>query len=92
MGDGINTRALFQIRAVSKETDEIVFSAEVIAEGEKEALYESDMKEILKKAGLGKGDVHILVKAFGTLPAKEDIKNVRLIGSVAGLSLVKDKK
>lgn len=92
MGDGISTRALFQIRAISKETDEIVFGAEVVAEGEKEALYESDMKDALKKLGLGKGDVHILVKAFGTLPAKEEVKNVRLIASAAGFNLTQDKK
>jgi hypothetical protein len=91
MGDVINTRALFQIRAVVKETDEVVFNAEVVAEGEKEALYESDMKEVLKKAGLGKDDVHILVKSFGTLPPKEVVKNVKIIGAAGGFTLTKDK-
>ena len=85
-------RALFQIRAVSKETDAIVFSSEVVAEGEKEALYESNMKEELKSKNLTKNDVHILVKAFGTLPAKEEVKNVRIIASAAGLTLTQDKK
>ena len=87
-----NTRALFQIRAVRKDTDEVVFTEEVVAEGEKEALYESNMKEELKKWELTKNDVHILVKSFGTLPAKEEVKNVKIIGSAAGFTLTQDKK
>ena len=93
MGEGCcNTRALFQIRAIKKETDEVVFSSEVVAEGEKEALYESSMKEELKSKGLNKSDVHILVKSFGPLPAKEEVKNVKIIGQAAGFTLTKDKQ
>jgi hypothetical protein len=87
-----NTRALFQIRAVKKDTDEVVFASEVVAEGEKEALYESTMKEELTKKNLTKSDVHIIVKSFGTIPAKEEAKNVRIVGKIDGFTLVKDKQ
>ena len=33
-------RGLFEIRAINKETDEAIYSTEIIAEGEKEALFE----------------------------------------------------
>lgn len=61
-----NSRALFEIRAVSKETDEVVYSKEIVADGEKEALFESDLKESLKTQGLKKDDVTILVREFGS--------------------------
>lgn len=92
MGENINnTRALFQIRAINKDTDKVVVSAEVVAEGEKEALYESDLKENLEVLGLKKSDVHIIVRSIGSLPAKEEVKSVKIIAGVDGYKLIKEK-
>jgi hypothetical protein len=90
MGEN-NTRALFQIRAINKDTDKVVVSEEVVAEGEKEALYESDLKEKLDAIGLKKSDVHVIVKAFGSLPPKEEVKSVKIIAGVDGYKLIKEK-
>lgn len=90
--DATNTRALFQIKAVKKDDDKVVFSDEVVAEGEKEALYESGMKEELKKQGLTRDDVNILVKSFGSLPPKEVVKNVKIVAAAGGMTLVQEKK
>lgn len=83
---------LFQIRAVNKDTNEIVYTGEIVAEGEKEALFESDLKESLVKKGLKKDDVHIVVKEFGQVPVKERAKTVKILGQCGSLSLVKDQK
>lgn len=90
--DNVNTRALFQIRAVNKFTDVVEYAEEVVAEGEKEALFESNMKEALKAKGLTKADVNVLVKSFGILPAKEEVKSVKLVGELGKYSLVKEDK
>lgn len=85
-------RALFEIRAFNKETDERVFSQEVIADGEKEALFESDLKVSLKEKGLSKDDVNIIVREFGKIPAKEKAKMVKVIGQVGKLMLGTEQK
>jgi len=73
-------RGLFTIKAVCKETDEIVYSHDIVAEGEKDALYESDLKDVLKSKGLTKNDVHIVVKEFGQVPPKEKVQKVKVLG------------
>lgn len=75
----VPTRGLFEIHAINVETDEIVFTQKVVAEGEKEALFESDLKENLKKKELSKDDVHIIVTFLGSVPVKEKIKKVSLV-------------
>jgi hypothetical protein len=93
MGEGCGKmRGLFMIRAINKETDEIVYAAEIIAEGEKEALYESDMKSYLKDKKLSRDDVHILVKELIQVPAKEDVKKVRVLGQIGEFAAVKVQK
>lgn len=84
-------RGLFEIVAISKDSDEIVYEEKIVAEGEKEALFESDLKEQLKVKGLKREDVHVLVREFGTLPAKEDVKIVKIIGQVGKTILAKEK-
>ena len=85
-------RGLFSIRAISKETDEIVYSAEIVACGENEALYESDMKDALKAKKLTRDDVHVIVTEIGKLPAKEDIKKVKVLGQIGDFAAVKVQK
>ena len=91
MAEKENTRALFEIRVINKDTDERVFSTEVIADGEKEALFESDLKQVLKDKGLTREDVHILVREFGSVPAKEKAKMVKVIGQVGRMVLGKEQ-
>jgi len=77
-----NSRGLFGIRVVDLETDKVVHAEEVVAEGEQDALFESDVKEALKKLGLKKEDVHIIVKEFGSVPQKPRPKTVRFVGQL----------
>ncbi len=84
-------RGLFEIVAVDKCSDKIVYEEKIVAEGEKEALFESDLKEQLKAKGLKKEDVHVLIKEFGVLPEKEDVKTVKIIGQVGKTILAKEK-
>ena len=86
------TRGLFEIRAVNKETDEIVYKSEVIADGEKEALFESDLKETLKSLKLNRDDVTIVVRNFGAIPAKEKAKTVKLLGQLGNIIVGKEQK
>ena len=65
-----NGRGLFEIRAIDIETDEVIYSVEVVAEGEKEALFESDLKEKLKAKRMSRQDVDIVVREFGELPER----------------------
>lgn len=83
-------RGLFQIRAINKDTDEIVFSEEVVADGESDALFNSKLRESLKKEGLDKDDVHIVVREFGSIPKKERSKTIRLLGKAGNLILGKE--
>lgn len=86
-----NTRGLFEIHAIHKDTNEVVFHQKVVAEGEKEALFESNLKEELKKNNVTKDEVHLLVKEIGQLPAKEDVKTVKILGQIGKTSLVQEK-
>jgi len=70
VGCKVSCRALFEIRAVSIETDEVIYKTEIVAEGEKEALFDSDLKEVLKSKKLSKYDVDIVVREFGRLPER----------------------
>lgn len=83
-------RALFAIRAINKDTDEVVFSAEVVAEGEKEALYNSNLKETLKEKKLKKEDVNLIITEIGKLPPKETVKNVKILGQLGSHILAKE--
>jgi len=65
-----NSRALFEIVAIDLDSGTIVYESKVIAEGEKEALFESDLKEKLAAKKMTREDVHILVREFGQVPAK----------------------
>ncbi|MFA6971417.1 MAG: hypothetical protein WC208_08460, partial [Gallionella sp.] len=61
---------------------EIIDSEEVIAEGEADALFQSNVKSVLKEKKLKKEDVHIIVKEFGSVPKKERPKMVRVMGGL----------
>jgi len=84
MSEDKNERGLFQIRAVDIETDEVVYQAEIVAEGEKEALFDSDLKEVLKNKNLTRHDVDILVKELDSLPARTRIKRSFWTGKKRG--------
>ena len=92
MGEKVDVRGLFEIYAVNLETDEIVFEQKVVAEGESDALYNSDLKEGLRLDGLKKDDVHIVVREIGPVPKKEKAKTVKILGQVGNLVLGKEKK
>lgn len=83
-------RGLFQIRAVNKDTDEVVFSEEVVGEGESDAMFNSKLKDALKEKNLAKDDVYILCKELGSLPKKERSKTVKLISQIGNLVLGKE--
>jgi hypothetical protein len=76
------SRGLFEIYAVSLKDDKVVFEQKVVAEGEKEALFESDLKEGLKKLEMCKDDVHIVVREIGPVPPKEKTHVVKLLDKV----------
>lgn len=84
-------RGLFEIHAIHKDTDEVVFHQKVVAEGEKESLWESNLKDELKKKNISREEVHLLVKEIGTLPAKEDVKKVKIVGSIGKYEVVKNE-
>ena len=45
-----DSRGLFVVYAIDKDTDEVVYkSGEVVAESEREAIFESDLKDVLKE-------------------------------------------
>jgi len=90
MADIQKTRALFEIRAIDKETDEVVYSKEVVADGEKEALFESDLKEVLKAKNLRKEDVTIITREFGQVPVREKAKIVKFLGQAGSFILGKE--
>jgi len=91
MGTETN-RGLFTIKAINKETDEIVYSEDIVAESEKDALYESALKEGLKKKGLRKDDVHLVVKEIGQVPPKEKIQRVKVLGQCGDFVVGKKEK
>ena len=88
--DAKNERGLFEIRAIAIENDEVIYKADVIAEGESDALFQSDLKEALKSKKMTRDDVNILIREFGPLPKKERAKTVRVIGQVGNLVLAKE--
>ena len=92
MAEQKNDRALFEIRAFNKEDDSLVYSAEVIADGEKEALFESELKETLKDKKLTRDDVVVLIREFGPVPAKEKVKIVRIVGQMGKMVLRTEQK
>ena len=73
---------LFQIRVVDLETREIVHSEEVVADGESEALFNSKVKEVLKAKSLTKDDVHIIAKELDSVPKREKVKTVKVLGGI----------
>ena len=84
------SRGLFEIHAINLDTDEIVFHQKVIASGEKEALFESNLKETLKEQGISRDDIHLIVKEIGQVPAKEKAKTVKIIGQIGKTILGKE--
>ena len=84
-------RGLFEIRAISRDTDEIVYKDEVVAEGESDALFESNLKEVLKEKKLKRDDVYVIVREFGSVPVKERTKTVRVVGKVGKMILGKEE-
>ena len=85
-------RGLFTLKAVNKATDEVVYTEDIVADGEKEALFESNLKEGLKAIGLTKNDVWLVVKEFGEVPLQEKVQNVRVLGQVGKLVLGRKSK
>lgn len=91
MAEQKDSRALFEIRVFNKDTDERIHSEEVIADGEKEALFESRLKEVLKEKDLTRDDVVILIREFGPVPAKEKVKMVKIVGQMGKMVLGKEQ-
>lgn len=81
MGTDTN-RGLFTIRAVDKATDRVVYIEDIVADSEKDALYESNLKDGLKDLGLKKDDVWLVVKEFGQVPPKEKVQTVKVLGQL----------
>jgi len=77
-----NGRGLFQIRVINLDTDNIIHSEEVIAEGESDALFQSNLKDVLKNNRLTRDDVHIIIKEFGSVPKRDKIKTVKVLGGL----------
>ncbi len=73
---------LFQIRVVDLESREVIHSEEVVADGESEALFNSKVKEVLKAKGLTKDDVHIIAKELASVPKREKVKTVKVLGGI----------
>jgi len=86
------TRGLFEIRAIILDTGEVLDIQDVIADGEKEALFESDLKEKLKSRKLTLDDVHVLVREFGQVPAKEKAKYVKVLGKLGKTIVGRESK
>ncbi len=72
-------RGIYHVHAVKKDADEIVFEQKVIADSENSALFESDLKEGLKKQELTKDDVFTVVHFIGEVPAKEKVQKVSIV-------------
>ena len=85
-------RGLFQIHAIDKETDMVVFEEMVVSDGESEALFDSSLKENLKEAKRTKDDVHVIVVEVSEIPPKEDVKKVRVLGGIGNTALVRETK
>jgi hypothetical protein len=85
-------RALFNIIAINLETDEIVYESKVIAEGEKEALYESDLKEKLAAKSMHRDDVHLIITEIGPVPGKRKPKKFKVLGQVGNTALMTEEK
>ena len=83
-------RSLFDIYAINKDTSEVVFNEKVVAEAEKDALFESNLKEKLTELKLRKDEVHMVVHELGTVPAKEHVKTVKILGEFGKTKLVKE--
>jgi len=92
MGDKVDSRGLFGIWVVELDSDVIVYKDEVIAEGESDALFNSNLKEVLKEKKLKRDDVHVIVKEIGSVPKREKAKTVKIIGQAAGFMLSKEQK
>ena len=86
------SRGLFTIKAINKETDEIVYSEDIVAASEKDALYESNLKAGLKEKGLKKDDVHLVIKEIGQVPPKEKVQRVKVLGQCGDFVVGKKEK
>jgi len=84
-------RGLFLVHAIGKDDDSIVFRQELVAESERDAMYESDLKKVLEEKGLTKRDVDIVVSEINSLPAREEVKTVRIIGKAGKVILGKEE-
>ena len=85
-------RGLFQIFAIDKASDMVVFEEMVVSEGESEALFDSSLKENLQSAKRTKDDVHIIVVEISPIPPKETIKKVKVLGGIGNTALVREEK
>ena len=83
-------RGLFEIRAIDKSTDEVIYKDEVIAEGETDALFESNLKEVLKEKKLTRDDVTVLIREFGAVPNKERAKKLEIKGQFGKTILARE--
>lgn len=82
MAEENGARGLFEIRVVDLETDKVVHSEEVVAEGEQDALYESGVKDVLEKLKLRKDDVKIMIREFGALPKRQRARKLEIKGQL----------
>lgn len=78
-------RGLFEVIAINLNTDEIVFEQKIVAEGENEALFESNIKEALKEKGLNTKEVHKIVREIASVPARIEIKKVTLLSKIGNI-------
>jgi len=75
-------RGLFEIFAIQLSTDKIVFEQKVVADGENEALYESDLKDKLKELKIKRDEVCLIVREIGPVAPKSKPHMVRLLDKV----------
>lgn len=87
-----NSRGLFEIVAINIETSEIVYEDKVISEGEKEALFDSNLKEVLNSKKLTRDDVCVLTRCFGVVPEKVRPKRFKVIGKIGKTMLASEEK
>jgi hypothetical protein len=86
-----NSRGLFNIIAINLDTDEIVYNSLIIAEGENKALFESDLKDDLKKLKLTLDDVHVIVKEIASVPARTKPRKFTIKGKLGKHILAREE-
>jgi hypothetical protein len=88
-----SSRQLFEVIAVNPtEEGEVVMKENVVAEDEKEAVFMSGLKEVLKTKGLKFKEVDIITRGLGTVRPYETVQKVKILGGVDGYKLVREEK